>query len=653
MSSRSKEERVVFYSKEDGAAYSNLQQAAKLLREVEIESLSDMNDLIEVYHIKKYVSNSMTHPEWSHEQLTDISKKIDIAQNKVRALICSIDSSSIIDYLNSIDYRYKHSFWELVSEFSAYRNFSNEAILSLLNQNEYEISNILRHRKIVNHFSTALRNFLTGHPKSAELLASSYEQSVIFEREQLFFPESLTLVDRENIVLMYLESDDVNLNYVRLLENSKDSSNLKLSNKTKLKIKKKSKELNNRILEEGFTCEYGVKVALSSKQIEPIACEYNNNTIDISYSKYVWDRIEDDVALFMLFKNTFDFVDRNGLITLVSRPNDLSVLERVMIKSKNEYQTGFKFHTTNQVAHLQILLLQNYLGSKGKRVETLMVSLIDDLNKCFGIDGLRLCLPFEGADSVDKIRVLAPELEFFLKQYMFYVNEGEINWELLELDSRPLRFGDIKSLLTKKYGYKSGSELNALQFYFFSDQSHLFYVHPYENKYTSLFELLMKENVSFDSFQEYQKRDISRLISENHLVITNDYVKIQDVAYIYVLKCLHQDQVLSYWHFPKNVREVIDKMVEQGHIVMESTLFSKEEIKYFNYYLNRKDFTNGRDIRNKYLHGTNSRSEQEHNYEFYLLIKIIVLALLKVIDDLALNEYVKQYGDQSRNQSFQ
>jgi len=46
-------------------------------------------------------------------------------------------------------------------------------------------------------------------------------------------------------------------------------------------------------------------------------------------------------------------------------------------------------------------------------------------------------------------------------------------------------------------------------------------------------------------------------------------------------------------------------------IEFENTLFTTEEIKYLNYYLNKKAFSNGMGLRNKYLHGTNSNSKDE------------------------------------------
>ena len=49
----------------------------------------------------------------------------------------------------------------------------------------------------------------------------------------------------------------------------------------------------------------------------------------------------------------------------------------------------------------------------------------------------------------------------------------------------------------------------------------------------------------------------------------------------------------------------------------------------YNYFLNKKKFTNGMDLRNSFMHGTNPNSEDELINMYYILIRIIVLFLFK------------------------
>ena len=73
---------------------------------------------------------------------------------------------------------------------------------------------------------------------------------------------------------------------------------------------------------------------------------------------------------------------------------------------------------------------------------------------------------------------------------------------------------------------------------------------------------------------------------------------------IWVVDELYFNEVLSYNHLDENKQKAIDILLEKGILKYENTLFSKPEQDYLNYILNMSEFSNGLDLRNKYLHGT-------------------------------------------------
>jgi hypothetical protein len=85
-------------------------------------------------------------------------------------------------------------------------------------------------------------------------------------------------------------------------------------------------------------------------------------------------------------------------------------------------------------------------------------------------------------------------------------------------------------------------------------------------------------------------------------------------------------------------------MEQKGILKFDNTLFTIEERKYLNYYLNKKEFSNSLDLRNKYLHGTNSSSEDEQQNDYLRLLKLIILVIYKIKDDLILYETEQKTG---------
>lgn len=146
-----------------------------------------------------------------------------------------------------------------------------------------------------------------------------------------------------------------------------------------------------------------------------------------------------------------------------------------------------------------------------------------------------------------------------------------------------------------------------------------------------------------DSFAVHQQDLIQQLITEGYLLLDSQgYLKMKNDIFIYLIGELHRNEVINYWHYPKEVQEILDEMEKEDMIYFDNNLLSKPEINFYNYYLNKKGYTNGLNIRNKYLHGSNSGSEEQHKIEYYILLKLVILVLLKIHDDLTLNKIIEE-----------
>jgi hypothetical protein len=85
----------------------------------------------------------------------------------------------------------------------------------------------------------------------------------------------------------------------------------------------------------------------------------------------------------------------------------------------------------------------------------------------------------------------------------------------------------------------------------------------------------------------------------------------------YVLKELYYEDVLSYWHYPDEIKKAIEDLASLNYVCFESTLLSRNEQDYLDYYLNKAKFTNGHELRNRYLHDTNSNDEKQYAVDYY------------------------------------
>jgi hypothetical protein len=161
---------------------------------------------------------------------------------------------------------------------------------------------------------------------------------------------------------------------------------------------------------------------------------------------------------------------------------------------------------------------------------------------------------------------------------------------------------------------------------------------PYGDKYRSFYNLIENEDVQLDHFENYQRFDIDKLIEEGYLKVDDaGCIQFAKPVHIFVFALLYQNGVINYWRCNQQSKNAIDEMVDIGLLEFGSSLLSKDEVSYFNYFLNQKEFTDGFNIRNKYMHGTNEHDAKQQQTDYYLLLIVIVLTLFKIDDDLLCN----------------
>jgi hypothetical protein len=636
MSSKSLD-RVIFHSKNDGSSHHYLKSAERLLDGIDLSRTLELNDMLEIHHIQIYFDNEMFLPTWDDDIISRYKAITKDAGELLRKYLYAMTEADLTREIATVDFAYRTEFWERFSYFQIFKKFSKRFLKDVLEGNEQHITEVIQCKALVTYLNVELRELMLAIPSSAEWLLRNFEQHHDRGVSPYYFPQSLTDSDKDQLMNSYIQSNDANPNYLELIATA---TTIKLKPKTKLSAKKRAEDLNNEMLDSEDSWEMGVEVSFDPAQTEIAKFNYKGHVLQASYSKKHFDSLTTDIDLFKAFVEAFIYLDEQALITLVSKEYELDVLERTLMKSKTAYDTGIVFTRKFQLAFLQLAMFDRYLRFSQKgNIESLILTFIDQqINPRLNTSKIRFSLPTAGMSNLQKIRVLAPELEFLLKQYQSFVTDGEIDFELLEFSSGPIGYSDIGSLLHKKYLYSDTQVVTKLAFLFFSDQSPLNYVRSITKKYKSFYDLIVKEKIAFTDLSSYQKMVVEDLISDGYLKLDNSLgtVEITQRIKIFLIGSLFRNGTINYWHFSKTVRLVIDDMVNDGWLTYEDKLFTRKEMDYFNFFLNKKEFTNGSDLRNRYLHGTNTDSERSHEHDYNVYLILVILTLLKIDNDLTL-----------------
>ena len=82
--------------------------------------------------------------------------------------------------------------------------------------------------------------------------------------------------------------------------------------------------------------------------------------------------------------------------------------------------------------------------------------------------------------------------------------------------------------------------------------------------------------------------------------------------------------------------EELKFLEENNYIKYGEELLSIPEQNYFNYIFNNSKYDNSKDLRNKFAHGNQSLDEKELEQDYYIMLRMMILVILKINEELCL-----------------
>lgn len=629
---------VKFYSKEDMSIGYYLKKADSIIFSFDKNSeYTDINAVIEFYNIQQLYDTSYFFKVWTKEEYQNRKQIVKSMSSTIGRMFSKINDSNWVDYENDVSINYIDDFWALFARFKVYERVKPESFVSYLKNQEAEIFSILRQEKIVNTYDEMITFVLRESSATAKILSAKYlnEESVNY-----YLPKSFRPLEYESIFQKYIDSDDVDSNILYLIMNAQSSSECPISDKLRLNARHRYEELLND--NQGNIRWIGRKIKLEFRnQCELIEFYEQDETLYITYDKTWFENHLDYPTILNIFIFIFDMVDKFGRSNLITaKSNTKPIVKLLTQKAKRSYDKNINFLLKSQTYTLQMKCYFKFLNECGINIENIFKWFFEEyLPKEFEVDGF-FFFSSTATTALEKCKNLASEMEGVLKQFRMYVEDEKINRELYEISSGHLVVENIPSFIKNKYAYSNDkSTVEREMFLLFSDQAPLSFIERTKDKYSTLFELLINEKILYSDFEDYQKGDIDWLIEQGDLGLTKDGVVYLRKT-VEILKDLYEHEVVCDYMMT-SYKSVLDEMVRKGKLVRSSALFSKPEVDYLNYALNKSSFSNGLDLRNKYLHATYPMDTEVQYRDYVELLKIMVLIIIKINDEFCERDKMK------------
>lgn len=626
---------IKYYGKNDMSIGWALEDSEEKLQAFSSEStVENVNEAIELFNIAQLLDTEVRLRKWDEDTYNEYKAKSPLLMKLCAKFFSKINNDSFMEIEECVCISYLEDFWTLVEKFKVYERISKDTFKRFMEDSNPTLWVILKHKRIVDFFGRELSDVLRVSEQTPELIAHNFLEAG--EKIRYYFPKELLPSEYEGILKKYVESENPNPNYLHLIMIHNSTKECPISDKLKLSAKKAYHKYWENNQASGTGIGYGVELSFGDVP-DVVSYEKDGYTIKYTYDIKWLEENLDYPTILNNFKFLFEYFDMFWRCTFVAVESEMGVFEKdIGLKGKKEYIKGTSFNMCNMTSTLQMNAYYNFLQKNNISLELVIKWFFEVyLKEEFGAGGFVYNQSKNDASWLDKCRNIASEMDGVLKQYRMYVEDGQIDRELLEMSSEHIVLSMVPSFLENKYAYAESTDIHHQMHLLFSDQSTITYTEKTKSSYNSFCLLIMSEEMRRSDFFEYQLPAIDWLIEKNVVYVDDNEVLRLNRKYIVILADMYKHDVACVQYYGK-YKTILTEMKDSNDIRMESTLFSVPETNYLNYMLNRSEYSNGKDLRNKYIHSTYPMEEDVQMQDYMDLLKIMIIIIGKVNEEFLL-----------------
>lgn len=601
-----------------------------------MNELQDLNTAIEQYCLYEQYGSKIKQVDENKENSLNIEK------NKILSLVAKrfsyITDATIEKDISTIYEGYRGYFWQILFKFNGDKQITPTTIAKLLNDRKISITSLLQNEKVVKVYSKEIKDYFIKDINCISIMIYEFLSVKDGSRPRYQFPKNFTQEDKISMIERYIDSEEPSLNILSLMYKSNiDRKILPIFPRTKVKIKRRIQKLKDDILNNKSDClTYKCEVSFC-KQDKIISTRTDGLNIYYSYNiEWIYQHL-DYLSILNNFIHLFGFVDKSYRWQHISLKSKISATEKALSsEGTRDYPRGEWHKTIECLAHAQMFGYYEILSDAGVNLEDMFLWFFKIyLPKEFHATGFFINIP--SGDLLNRCSRIAIEIESILKQFKLYCEDNEVVHDLL-IEEDQMVISCIPSKQKNKYIYADKKNTSQIFYNLFSDQSLMLYQPEKDINKTIAYDILRESKVCYTELDDWQKEKVNFLVDHGVLSldlnsnINFDYKLLSILYELYVHECLCSKYVSDEY------ATQLELLKEKQLIRYGSTLLSEPEQDYFNYIFNRKSFDNSKDLRNQYAHDTQSLNENDRKNDYITLLRLMVLIIIKIYDDLCLQK---------------
>lgn len=637
-------DRVHYFNPGDLSYPFQMERIKTLLNNHPNEKISSINDAIELHQCYLILHNCLTEEIKTQEPFNTLLNHSNIGNSfSFKFVAKELKSKGLKQVIDKTSFMYQDSLIRMISEGSLFSLVDESEVHESCSNNPRMIHSFLIHGNLAKKYSSVFRQLLIAKPEIATHLIIDAKALNRKNIDTIHIPETLSSEDVNNIFQSYINSNDPHNGYLDVIADWRNDWGYVIRPEIKSAAKQVSKKLVNQLFSIPHgSFSYGVNIGFHTQQKECINISIEEDHFPTYLFSQQWVKSNLDFpTLLNNFIYLFDYADRSSLLNAAKPEHARSTfLETIEIKAKDAYPLGISFNLENMRT---FGILQSYykqLQDEGIELESLIEWYFNFyIKEEYKIDGFRIDIERNGSLS-SRCTSLCAQIERVLKAYSLYTRLGKIDKYAFEFEQFS-SFFSLPSKIDKKYVIGLSEEFNRACYLLFSDQCMLTHDHKNpKSNYENFVDRLINSELCIKDIHETELDNIRWLINNHFLIEETDTQKLLPTTKLLATKRVWREGCMVYLCESHEMRELIDRLVNEGFLEYKSKLLAPQEAKYFSYFYHNKDFSNSLALRNYYAHGSDLNDDPNshtHEHNYYMLLRLLIQIIIKIDNEFSLD----------------
>ena len=603
--------------------------------------LMDINRVLELYNIRLYFDKHYKINDCEDDKYSKYREAFLDVIKAVTNFFDSIDQNNLVEVYEKCDVVFWDDFWHFFYQFKIYERIEKNRFDEITYGLKMSPDKMLENKSFVDYFSEQIIEKISIPEFGAPFLIRFFLEHR-YSKDKCYLPCGMRSEQIYKTIDSYIEHQEyINANLLALIIESKSFNTKRFNPDDGMRYK--AKKRLNKILEDNslpmIRSKTGINISFAPENPEA-ELTFENNNIYAKYN-YMWIKENQDYSTILNnFIYLFGYVDWQMRCTLTNSNNERGVFEDIFSVSGNGmYKKCRMFELKNMLANAQMECYMNVLREIDIYLERVCKWFFEEyLKDEFKVEGFICTFPKSSSPLLEKCKLFVSAMEGAIKQYKLFIEDGKIDRGLYEMSSTPISYRDLPGFVKNKYAYISDSNLIKEMNLLFSTTNLLGHIERIESKYSTLEKLLSNEQVSLDDFREYQINKIRWLITQQSLYVEDNTIKL-NMERVTTLKQFYSFGYICLQYYKS---ECLKQMICEKKVKVSSGLLSEPEYQYINYILNKREYSNGLDLRNKYIHDSIVIDENTQNHDYAVIMKVMIILIIKINEEFCLRDEYKK-----------